>query len=152
MGLIYISLEVLTRALRMDLVGFNDLKAYSLAGWTSLWMFPIGGLSGLLIGLLNEKVKEHMALMSLIGSLIIFGIEFSSGVLFNILLNMNIWDYSKLPLNVLGQISLVYFLPWFFISPFAMWIDDAIRYVVYDDSKPSKLSSYYLNIFRKEPK
>jgi uncharacterized membrane protein len=150
MGIIYLNLEIFARAIKMDLVGWEGIKTYSLAGWTSLWMFPIGGLCGLTLGLLNEKRKMHMALMSLLGTLLIFSVEFTSGVIFNILLKMNIWDYSDLPLNIMGQISIVYFIPWFLISPLAMWIDDNLRHYMYYEEKPSGLSDYYLNIFRKK--
>ena len=150
MGMVYINLEVITRALRMDLeyAGFKDLKVYSLAGWTSLWMFPVGGLCGLLIGLLNQKKKMHMALMSLFGTLIIFSIELLSGLFFNTLLGMNIWHYEHF--DILGQVSLIYLIPWYFISPFAMWLDDALRFLIADEAKPSPLFQYYLNVFRKK--
>jgi len=152
MAEIYLVLEVITRSFRMELVGWNGIKAWSLVGWTSLWMLPVGGLCGVLIGLLNEKKMFHAALNSLLGTLIIFGVEFLSGLFFNKLLGLNIWDYSKLPLNVMGQISLVYFIPWYFLVPFASWLDDLLRYAFYREGRPSTLGNYYLNIFRKKQK
>jgi uncharacterized membrane protein len=152
MAEVYLVLEVVARSFRMELVGWNGVKAWSLVGWTSLWMLPVGGLCGFLIGLLNEKTKFHMALNCLFGALIIFSIEFLSGLFFNKALDLHIWDYSSLPLSILGQVSLVYFIPWYFIVPFASWLDDLLRYGFYREGRPRGLGSYYLNIFRKTQK
>lgn len=153
MGVLYIAMEVFSRAVQTYLVGvLAGVKWYSLVGWTSLWMFPVGGLCGVLLGLLNEKTKFHMALNCLFGALIIYAIEFSSGCFFNLLCKMSIWDYSKMPLNLLGQITLMYFPIWYFITPFVMWLDDSVRYWFYNEGDSSLLKEYYLNIFRKGQK
>lgn len=149
MGMVYLVIELIVRAARMELVGWNGIKVYSLAGWTSLWMLPVGGLCGFLIGLLHETLnKRHMALTCTLGMLIIFSIELVTGLFFNVLLNMHIWDYSNMPLNILGQVTLCYVIPWFFLVPFTSWLDDSLRFYFYGEGYPSNLSQYYLNIFR----
>ena len=42
--------------------------------------------------------------------------EFSVGCLVNLLLRWNVWDYSALPGNLLGQICPLYSLLWFLLS------------------------------------
>ena len=43
-------------------------------------------------------------------------IEFVLGCIFNIWLQLNIWDYSYIPLNFMGQICELYSTIWIFIS------------------------------------
>ena len=59
-------------------------------------MFLLGGLCFLLIGLLNENIPWEE---SIIGSLIITALELAFGVVLNIRLGLDIWDYSNVPLN-----------------------------------------------------
>ena len=51
----------------------------------------------------------------LIGSVIITSVEFTVGVIVNIILRWNVWDYSDMPFNVLGQICLPFTVLWFFL-------------------------------------
>ena len=43
-------------------------------------------------------------------------VEFVAGCLLNLWLGLGIWDYSKLPYNILGQVSLLFFCVWFYLS------------------------------------
>lgn len=52
----------------------------------------------------------------IIGMLIITGIELIFGIVFNILLKENVWDYSNVPFNFLGQICIPFSLIWFVLS------------------------------------
>lgn len=51
----------------------------------------------------------------LIGTLITLVIEFVSGYILNIKLGLDIWDYSSIPFNLMGQICLPYGILWFFL-------------------------------------
>ena len=64
-----------------------------------------------LIGLINEVIPWEMAFWKqcIIGSFVVTGIEFVSGCIVNLWLGWNVWDYSHLPLNLLGQICLPFF-------------------------------------------
>lgn len=50
---------------------------------------------------------------ALIACAVITALEFIFGIIFNILLKMNVWDYSNVPMNILGQISIPFSLIWF---------------------------------------
>lgn len=50
------------------------------------------------------------------GSGIITGVEFVTGVVVNMFLKLHVWDYSSMPMNVLGQICLPFSLLWFLIT------------------------------------
>lgn len=48
-------------------------------------------------------------------SVFITVVEFVFGVIFNILLKMNVWDYSNSAFNLMGQICVSYSVLWFFL-------------------------------------
>ena len=52
------------------------------------------------------------ALFAIYAMLIITALEFVFGVVFNLILKMNVWDYSNAPLNLFGQICLPFSLIW----------------------------------------
>ena len=58
-GSIYLNLEVFSKAYNGDLIGFNGISKWSLCGWTSLWMFLVGGLCGVIIGSLNDNPRYN---------------------------------------------------------------------------------------------
>ena len=55
-----------------------------------------------------------------------------TGVIMNIGLGMKIWDYSKRPFNILGQICLLYSFFWFLLSFPAISICNFLREKVFD--------------------
>ena len=119
-GLIYTSLEVMFR-------GYSH--------WT---MGILGGVCFILLGLINEILPWDMPLtiQMLIGCMIITVLEFISGCILNIWLKMNIWDYSNLPFNLLGQICLPFSILWYFVSSIGIIVDDYIRYLYFKEDKP----------------
>ena len=97
-------------------------------GYSHWTMIIVGGLCGLLIGLINEITpKMNTVLQMLLGSVIVTIIEFVTGYIINIKLNFNIWDYSNLKFNILGQVSLLFSMLWFFLSYIVIKLDDCIR-------------------------
>ena len=97
-------------------------------GYSHWTMIIVGGLCGLLIGLINEITpKMNTVLQMLLGSVIVTIIEFVTGYILNIKLGLHIWDYSNLRFNILGQISLLFSILWFFLSYIVIKLDDYIR-------------------------
>jgi len=71
----------------------------------------------LLIHLLNMRLGGwNFFLRCVLFSLVITAVEFSVGVVVNILLGLDVWDYSSVPGNILGQICPAFTLLWFVIS------------------------------------
>ena len=98
-------------------------------GFSHPSMFICGGLCFLLIGLINEfKFDIPLVWQMLIASIIITTIEFITGVIVNIWLGLNVWDYSYRPFNILGQVCLLFTIIWFFLSFAAIILDDYLRY------------------------
>ena len=131
------------RALRpLVLIGIGGL-IYAMIelvfrGRTHWTMFIVGGLCFWLIGLVNEVIPWEVAFWKqcLLGSLIVTVVEFFSGCIINLGLGWNVWDYSNLPLNLLGQICLPFSLMWVLISAVAVVLDDYLRYWLYGEEKP----------------
>ena len=119
-GLIYTTLEVIFR------------------GYTHWTMGVVGGICFILLGLINEILpwETPLTIQMLIGSIIITSVEFISGCVLNIWLKMNVWDYSNLPFNILGQICLPFSILWYFVSAIGIIVDDYIRYIYFGEEKP----------------
>jgi uncharacterized membrane protein len=119
-GTVYVLLEILFR-------GYSH--------WT---MFILGGLCFLIIGAINEVLGRNTPLFPqmCLGSLVITTLEFLTGCVVNIELGWDVWDYSDMPLNFMGQICLPFSIIWFFVSLLAIVLDDYIRYKLFDYPKP----------------
>jgi uncharacterized membrane protein len=107
-------------------------------GYTHWTMFVVGGLCFVLIGLINEIFSWETALWKqmLIGGTVITIVEFVSGCVVNLLLGWNVWDYSQLPLNVLGQICVPFYFVWVVLSLVGIVLDDMIRWKCFGEDKP----------------
>ena len=103
--------------------------------WT---MAVLGGICFVLIGGINEYFPWSMplALQGVIGAAIITALEFVSGVVLNVWLGLGIWDYSTMPLNVMGQICLPFTLLWVPLSVVAVVLDDWLRYWLFGEERP----------------
>ncbi len=88
-------------------------------------MFILGGISLILIGLLNEKKKMSILKQALVGGAIITILELVTGLLINS--DYTIWDYRSMPFNFMGQICLLFSAIWCLVSIFAVWLDDHLR-------------------------
>lgn len=91
-------------------------------------MFIIGGICFLLVGSLNEVIKKPMSLLTqgIIGAIMITTVEFITGCIVNLYLHWNVWDYSNMPFNVLGQICLPFTLAWVALAIVCVVVNDAL--------------------------
>lgn len=119
-GLLYIIIELIWR-------GYSH--------WT---MFALGGLCFIFLGRINEGIPWCMPLwkQALIGAMIITGLEFGTGCIVNLWFGWNVWDYSNVPFNILGQICLPYTLLWTPISLAGIILDDYLRHWMFKEEKP----------------
>lgn len=104
--------------------------------WT---MFLVGGLCFWLIGLINEVIPWDMPIWQqcIIGALIITAVEFVAGCIINIWLGWQVWDYSGLPFNILGQICLPFTVLWSLLAAAGIILDDYLRFLLFDEEKPN---------------
>jgi uncharacterized membrane protein len=109
-------------------------------GYTYVQMIWIGGLAGVLIGLLDchpAYYNRRMWQQCFLGTLIALAIECGSGLILNRWLHLHIWDYSCLRYNFRGQICLRAAVAWFFLMPFAIYLDDWLRWKLFSEPKPA---------------
>ncbi|MGL5437111.1 MAG: putative ABC transporter permease [Lachnospiraceae bacterium] len=99
-------------------------------GYTHWSMFLLGGACFVFCGLINEILPWTMPLWKqvLIGVAIVTALEFVTGCIVNMWLGWNIWDYSKMPGNILGQICPQYIALWVPLVTVAIILDDWLRY------------------------
>lgn len=107
-------------------------------GYSHWSMFILGGMCFILIGLLNELWSWDTPIWKqmLSGTVIVTILEFITGCVVNLLWNMNVWDYSNLPFNILGQVCLLFSVLWFFLSAVAIMLDDYLRWKWFDEEHP----------------
>ena len=86
-------------------------------GYTHWSMLCAGGICFVFFSKINEKMKNiSLALKAIAGSILVTFVELIFGIIFNIILKKNVWDYSKMPLNFFGQICIIYSFFWCLLS------------------------------------
>ncbi len=103
----------------------KDLVIFSIGGisygmleiiwrkYTHWTMLIAGGVCFLtLFKIFNKFTKLNMLKKCLTGTGVITTVEFCCGCIVNLVFKMNVWDYSNLPFNVLGQICPIYSIIW----------------------------------------
>ena len=107
-------------------------------GYSHWTMCLLGGFCFLCIGLINEFFTWEIKIwkQAIYGTALITVLEFFSGCIINIWLGWNVWDYSNVPFNVLGQICLPYILLWIPISLAGIVSDDYLRHWLFKEEKP----------------
>ena len=102
-------------------------------------MFVVAGIIGVLIGGINEYIPWEMPffLQCGIGTVIATVIEGISGLILNVYLGLNIWDYSNVPFNFFyQQCCLPFCIAWFILSGVCIIVDDYIRYKIFNEEHP----------------
>ena len=96
-------------------------------------MVAVGGLCFWGMGRLPDRPLWQRALL---GAGLITGVEFLSGCVLNLWLRWAVWDYSRLPGNLLGQICPQFWALWCALSVPAIVLLDWMRYAVEGGDKP----------------
>lgn len=119
-GATYVALEVIWR-------GYSH--------WT---MLLLAGILFIIIGLLNEIWSWNLKFryQVLISTAIATILELFTGFIVNVCLGWNVWDYSNVPFNFLGQICLPYTFLWVILSAVAIILDDVLRWKFFSEEKP----------------
>lgn len=85
-------------------------------GYTHWTMFLTGGLCFTLLYALATLTTLPMLSLCALGALIITVVEFSVGCVVNLALGWNVWDYSHIRFNILGQVCPLFTALWFTLS------------------------------------
>jgi uncharacterized membrane protein len=147
-GIAYYIFECFFRTINFDIKNYTDVFKYlSLIGYSSLWMIPIGGFLGMILGSLNTVnwINHHINIFwqSICGTVIILIVEFITGLILNCFFKLNLWDYSQKSFNMYGQICLWFGLIWLVFCPFIFWADDMLRLYLYKEGEYYSLFEIY---------
>lgn len=86
-------------------------------GYTHISMLFAGGICFNIFSVIHKIYgKKSLLKICIIGSAAVTAVEFVFGLIFNIILGKRVWDYSKQPFNILGQVCLLYSLFWGLLS------------------------------------
>lgn len=82
-------------------------------GRTHWSMLIAGGICFMIFSFVAQRFRDRSLLFkAVLCAVAVTAVELVFGILFNMILKMNIWDYSAVPLNFLGQICPRYTLLW----------------------------------------
>ncbi len=85
-------------------------------GHTHWTMAVAGGLCAMLIYVFNYQFNDmNLIYKCFTGAVIITAVELVTGLIVNMTLKWNVWDYSERAFNFLGQICPLYFVLWFLL-------------------------------------
>ena len=92
-------------------------------------MFLTGGLCVVLVCEMDRRLRRdtHFLARCIYGAAIITAVEFTVGCIVNLWLHWDVWDYSNVPLNLMGQVCLPFTMAWLFLSIPVMGIGSAVR-------------------------
>lgn len=100
-GIIYFYFEILVR------------------GYSHVSMFLLGGLCFYLVGRVGNYVLikdmgfvAKLLIIMIISGCIITSLEFLTGLIVNVYMKLEVWDYSNMKMNFMGQICLLYTELW----------------------------------------
>lgn len=96
-------------------------------GYTHWTMLLTAGMVMVLFNLINQSSGINIYLKCLIGCFVITCFELGVGLIVNVRLGWNVWDYSDKTLNLMGQICPQFSLGWLFISLPGFWLCDAVE-------------------------
>ena len=86
-------------------------------GYSHWTMFFTGGICFLILVRLFQAIKNRTLIEKCVyGALVITTVEFTIGCIVNLWLKMNVWNYSNMPFNILGQVCLLYSVLWGVLS------------------------------------
>ena len=103
--------------------------------WT---MLVLAALICIPLDLINERLPWEMPLwqQALLGGLGITAAELVAGLVLNVWLGLNVWDYSHLPLNLWGQVSLFWTALWILAAGGGIVLLDWLRHWLYGEPRP----------------
>ncbi|MBQ7660802.1 MAG: hypothetical protein IJS44_01960 [Clostridia bacterium] len=102
-------------------------------GYTHWSMALLGALCFGSFYYLEPKLSRvNFFLRMLILCALVTAYEFCFGVVFNLWLGYNVWDYTNLKINFMGQISLLYSFFWYWLCILSHFLRKLIRQRIFD--------------------
>lgn len=115
-------------------VGYGAIEV-AFRGFTHWSMILTGGAAFLSLYLINSALADtSIFIKALLGMVVITALELTVGIIVNKVFALQVWDYSNMPFNFMGQISLQFSACWYGLSIIAFLIFENI-YVITDLQK-----------------
>lgn len=110
----------------------------SVRGYTHISMGILGGMCMLMIDIMNSFRRKGLSLGAALVFMTMFITlsELVSGIILNINMRLNIWDYSNMPFNYRGQICLPFMFLWFLLSGVGILADEFLRWKFFRTGPP----------------
>lgn len=97
-------------------------------GYTHWTMLVAGGICSVIFSRIADVFRyRSRTLKASFCALSVTGVELIFGIIFNVILKKNIWDYSKMPMNFLGQICPLYTFLWGVLGFVCMPVADSMN-------------------------
>ena len=104
------------------------------------YMIIVGGACFVLLGAVNHYLPWEMCFTSqmMIAGLTITAVELASGLLLNVYLGLDLWNYSDVKYNFMGQICLSYAYLWQWLSAAGILLYDYAEWLLFraEEDKP----------------
>ncbi len=99
-------------------------------GYTHPAMLILGGSCLVFIYYFEGRFRDRVSFIvrNLLYALVITFTELVFGLILNVWLGLGIWDYSGLPLNLGGQICVLFSLVWFLLSLVCCFVCKGFRF------------------------
>jgi uncharacterized membrane protein len=110
----------------------GDVK---LAAFTYIWMFPIYGMAVFLESVHDRLRELPIIIRGSIYTILIFAVEYITGMLLKFLIGVCPWDYSGNILSINGVIRLDFIPVWFFAGLIFERIHDKMNIIFIQLSK-----------------
>jgi uncharacterized membrane protein len=120
-------LKIVSRLFLIGALGYSLIELLW-RGFTHWSMSLTGGVCFTAIYYMDSRCRNRPLIQrGLMGSAVITGAEFLVGCVVNRLLHWDVWDYSQLRFNLLGQVCLRYSAYWFVLSMPLCWLSGKLR-------------------------
>ena len=96
-------------------------------GRTHLSMFFAGGASAVMLHIIATKSSAPAWKKWIVAGAAITTMEFIVGAVVNLRMRLAVWDYSHMPMNLLGQISLQFSVLWVVLAIPVIWLFERIQ-------------------------
>lgn len=119
-GSIYYGFEIIFR-------GFSH--------WT---MYILGGICMLFIYIQGKMIhwEDSLAIQITRCTIFVTAMEFIAGIVLNKWMHLNVWDYSRLPFQLFGQICLPFTIIFSGLCALGILFSGYIGYLFYGEEKP----------------
>lgn len=108
-------------------------------GYTHWSMGVLGGVCFVLVGLLDE-IQQHppLILQMAQGAVICTVMELLAGLVLNVWLGLDVWDYSGVSGNLMGQVCPQFTLAWAALSAVAVWLENRLHWIADEWAPPRR--------------